>query len=169
MDCKCQWNMKKLLTATMLLVVSLAGIVDACAQAQIGVACIKANGAIVIRASSCPGTETEATLSQLAIKGATGATGPTGKSGASGRGVVSSTRSGISVPFGFGVVYTEACPTGKVAISGGCLSTSREVVIGESYPVDGDTNGWRCRFIPAIGGASVTSGTLTTYAVCVDQ
>ena len=137
----------------------------AVAQSTIGVLCIAKNGAIAVR-SKCLPSETAASLDDLTEKGSTGHVGPTGPSGIPGRVVAYTNRGTVILNASEGASFSEYCPAGKIAVGGGCYSSSTYVAISRSYPNDGSPNGWDCTFVPRVLGVSPQ---LITYAVCMDQ
>ena len=134
------------------------------AQTPLGVVCITKKGAISVR-SKCLTGETTATLSNLVKKGPPGNAGAAGPSGAPGR-EVRFTQRAVAPVDANPKTLSEPCPAGKIAVGGGCYSSSSEVRISQSYPFDGSPNRWECGFEPNFINAQAA---LFTYAICVDQ
>jgi hypothetical protein len=160
--------MKLALPQILFFLLALSVTERATAQKKVGVLCITSANKIVMR-SKCSSTETKLSLATLSARGADGDSGATGASGSSGRVVVSTLHEDQTVPSAQGATFTESCPTGKTTLSGGCYTTSRGVVMNQSYPFDGSPNSWKCTFVPRGLDPSVFGVDITSYAICVDQ
>jgi hypothetical protein len=133
------------------------------------VVCIKKGDALIVRSTKCKAGEV---LGNSANLPQSGRTGPVGDSGSSvnavalGRQTVFTAFNATTVVGNSVVVKEQLCPIGTVTLGGGCISSSRFVIMLDTYPFDSTPQqAWRCRFKNTQQFDSILAN-LTVLAIC---
>ena len=156
--------MKRLVTLSIFIFLSLFSSNVNAATSSTGVVCITKKNAIVVRTGKCKGSETRASLSQFILKGPQGDTGPTGPDAVLGR-VTAYTSTDITIHAGEVLTFTQECPAGQVSVGGGCITSNRNASLLASYPYDSSPQAWKCTYTSITGN---TTTTITPLVVCVN-